>query len=232
MGKSNSEEERWKRMKATKLTIALFVLVGSCLTGCAHLNKKVRSRIVKLEQSVSKQEAEIKELRKLLTGENALVRIAAQRISITDVKGKERARLATAANGIVQLTFFDKAGRVASGLGVDTQDRSYLELYKGGDLRAKLTVEQGGQPALALLEKEGKVRVLMRLGSRNEPSLNLFDGTGRWRAILGSAQVKTGKPEEIVTRPESSLLLFDKEANTVHQLPARKETADKSRTKK
>ena len=79
------------------------------------------------------------------------------------------------------------------------------------------------QPAIAMTDQTGTLRVFISLDSDGEPSLVLSDKNGRNRTVLGTISVQNegflGATESIVKRPASSLVLMNKEGSIVWQTP-------------
>ena len=79
------------------------------------------------------------------------------------------------------------------------------------------------QPAFAMMDQNGTLRVFISLDSDGEPSLVLRDKNGKDRAVLGTISIqKEGlftTTESIEKRPASSLVLINKEGMIVWQTP-------------
>jgi len=91
-----------------------------------------------------------------------------------------------------------------------------------GELRAALTVAlPGGDPTLRLWDSAGELRVALDVaGPGGGPALSLWDCAGELRAAVGTTPVlETIKTGETTTRPESSLVLFDKNGKVLWRAP-------------
>jgi hypothetical protein len=152
--------------------------------------------------------------------------LQAQRFELVDSAGRVRAELGLSPEGNPALTLWsNKAGaskvhtRASLWLAKDGSPR--LSLWDGdGQERAGIWLESDGYPALRMWDSAGKLRVaageFMKDGS---PSIILKDSAGQDRAILGVAPLETVQTGEKRTRAESSVVLFDKEGQTIWQAP-------------
>ena len=82
--------------------------------------------------------------------------------------------------------------------------------YSGIDLDAILKGEK--------IVEENKSYIELSSG-KSGATLGLFDKEGKSRSILGSINLETTKTGEISKRPESSLVLFDKDGKVIWSIP-------------
>jgi hypothetical protein len=105
-----------------------------------------------------------------------------------------------------------------------TVDASGVSLSAAGKTRARVAVlshgtgEPGG-PVLALSDAAGKTRAIVSLTKDNAPYLGLWDKNGTASAVLGATSLQTIKTEGVRMRPESSLMLFDKDGKVMWKVP-------------
>ena len=90
---------------------------------------------------------------------------------------------------------------------------------KDGKFRMIQSIKTDGLPALQFYDKVGKSRIGLFVLPDGSPSLSLHDKSGRSRAVLGSTDLETTRTGGVEKRPESSLVLFDKEGKVLRSLP-------------
>ena len=134
--------------------------------------------------------------------------ISAQEFRLVNASGKTRATFAVGALGGVTLNFFD----------VENKSRAVLGLSANGSPSLKLSV--GG--ALELRDERDRVRSKIVMLSDGSPSIRLFDEVGNSRAIIGSINLEnpeTARIGSLEKRPESSLVLLDKDKKVIWSAP-------------
>ncbi len=134
--------------------------------------------------------------------------ISAQEFRLVNASGKTRATLAVGALGGVTLNFYD----------LDNKSRAVLGLSANGSPSLKLS--NGG--ALELRDERDRVRSKIVMLSDGSPSIRLFDEVGNSRAIIGSINLEnpeTARISSLEKRPESSLVLLDKDKKVVWSAP-------------
>ena len=129
----------------------------------------------------------------------------------------------------MDLDFRDAAGGVRATLALDPSNGSpTLELQDAtGDDQAGpqfATLDGSGlliHTGLAYLRgtKGKKLRAHLGLNEQGNAALTLWDKNKKSRAVLGATSLQTIKTEEVTMRPESSLVLFDKDGKVMWQAP-------------
>jgi len=161
--------------------------------------------------------------------------VSAQAFHLVDADGNVRGRLDFNAQGAPNLSLLDKDGQAT--IGVTPDGQPCLLLGRGDSGTAMLTAVQGGiylgitgqgGGGLTLtagdghvgliLMSGGKSRAVLSLAPDGSASLTLADKDGKQRAVLGSTEltIPSGSTE---VRPESSLVLFDKDGTVIWQAP-------------
>ena len=143
--------------------------------------------------------------------------VEAQKIVLRDAKGKVRAEL-SGHDG--SLSLYDEKGhlRISLWTGLDSQ----LEFL---DARKQPVVTFGsldGKGYLYLYKSDNKYgyRASVRLDMKYKgPRISLRDERNQDRAVLGSIPLKKMNTDEVVTRPESSLVLINKDGKVLRSLP-------------
>ncbi len=81
----------------------------------------------------------------------------------------------------------------------------------------------GGGPAtpvsFRLLDRQHKFRAVLELSDDGAPSLEMSDMNGNSRAVLGRGALTTARTGATEQRPESSLVLFDKDGKVIWTAP-------------
>jgi hypothetical protein len=153
--------------------------------------------------------------------ESATVDASGVRLSAA---GKTRARVGVVSDrtgepGGPVLALSDAAGKTRADLTVLSDATPGLGLYDAaGKTRATLSVLDG-TPDLALYDAAGETRAIVSLTKDNAPYLGLWDKNGTPRAVLGATSLQTIKTEGVRMRPESSLMLFDKDGKVMWKVP-------------
>jgi hypothetical protein len=142
--------------------------------------------------------------------------VRARRFEVVDAGGKMRALL-TLRDGNPSLMFSDAAGEVRVHLTLLDGNPSLSFSDAAGKSRVELSVFEG-HPHLVFYDAAGKVRADLSVFDGN-PSLELSDKAGVSRAVLGATSLNTIKTGEVTTRPESSLVLFDKDGKVMWIAP-------------
>ena len=113
----------------------------------------------------------------------------------------------------------DAAGKRRAGMAVDSDGNPFLGLFDAaGTTRARLAMISDGTTALAFYDAAGKGRAMLSIAKDGRPSLMLLD-SNEIRAVLGATSLTAIKTEEVTIRPESSLVLFDKDGKVMWQAP-------------
>ena len=73
------------------------------------------------------------------------------------------------------------------------------------------------RPGLYLMD--GSIRAKLQLDDDGSPRLELLDANSRARAVLGPTVLETIRTGESIERPESSLVLFDKDGKVLWRAP-------------
>jgi len=165
---------------------------------------------------------------------NSTVRavIDPKRIALFDKDGKMRFSLDTDIYGDPHVSLRDKDGTIRLMLGLDLDAKPYLGLAdEDGEADIKLEVGDSGSflylsgkdprngvalgtdvqgTHLSLSDKEGRSRLWLTVDSNGEPAFNLFDQTGKLRAVLVSTELKDVKAGARENLCASSVVLSDK----------------------
>jgi hypothetical protein len=164
-----------------------------------------------------------------------------KRIALFDRDGKIRFSLDTDVYGDPHLSLRDRDGTIRLMLGLDLDAKPYLGLAdQDGEADIKLEVGERGSflylsgkdprngvalgtdvegTHLSLSDKEGRSRLWLTVDSNGEPSFNLFDQTGKLRAVLVSTELKdvdSGAREKLSA---SSMVLFNKSEKAIWGAP-------------
>jgi len=164
-----------------------------------------------------------------------------ERIALFDRDGKIRFSLDTDVYGDPHMSLRDKDGTIRLMLGLDLDAKPYLGLAdEDGEADIKLEVGERGSflylsgkdprngvalgtdvqgTHLSLADKEGRSRLWLTVDSNGEPSFNLFDQTGKLRAVLVSTElkdVKSGARDDLCA---SSVVLFNKSQKAIWGAP-------------
>jgi len=134
--------------------------------------------------------------------------ISAQEFRLVNASGKTRATLVVGALGGVTLNFLDVENKSRAVLGLSANGSPSLKLSNGG--------------ALELRDERDRVRSKIVMLSDGSPSIRLFDEVGNSRAIIGSINLEnpeTARIGSLEKRPESSLVLLDKDKKVVWSAP-------------
>jgi len=172
--------------------------------------------------------------------------ITAEEFRLLDKDGYLLARLgidSTSPGSLATFALFGRSGKPFAELGYlkypPSPESPMLALHSGGEsviVQAlmgmggfKLKDEKGkirasldlllDIPVLRLNDKDGRPRVLLTLDGDGNPSLNLRDENQKGRAVLGSTSLETTRIGEVITRPVSSLVLFDKDEKVIWSVP-------------
>ncbi len=151
------------------------------------------------------------------------------RLALMDEYGRVRVELGALDVGKVGLRISDEEGKARAELFIsgdgpeDLRDRwskTGLIFYdQAGKDRASLYVMTTGRPGLGLRDGENALRASLALSRDGSPYLSLGDEKGKERATLGHTELKLTQTEEVIQRPASSLVLFDKEGKLIWRAP-------------
>jgi hypothetical protein len=138
---------------------------------------------------------------------------------LKDGQGKTRARLSLRTGFSPGLELYDKDGNVRALLGADPDSSSGLLFFDEEQKpRASLGLNVDG-PRLWFADKSNKTRASINLSPDGSPGLELLDKDGNLRAVLGSTSIVTVRTGLVDQRPESSLVLFDKNWKILWKAP-------------
>jgi len=146
--------------------------------------------------------------------------VRAERFELVGSKGKVRADLGLLPDGTLALDLHDRDGKLRAHLGLLPDGSPGLALCDtDGKGRAGLVVLSDDTPHLVLFDKDGRLRVEAAVRPDGAPGLDLYDQAGKLRAVLGATVIGTNRTSTVARRPESSLVLFDKEGKVLWQAP-------------
>jgi hypothetical protein len=149
-------------------------------------------------------------------------RASSQETGVADGSGKERAIWSTHSRAIWStcsafnfpyLAFFDDKGQVGQFLDpaavalADDQGKRRAILYTGTE-----------GPSLELLDGSSGSRAALHAW-KDAARLELYDSSARFRAVLGSTSLQIPRTGTVEERPESSLILFDKDGKVIWRAP-------------
>ena len=123
--------------------------------------------------------------------------VEAERFLVRDTAGKPRATLGLLPDGSPSLNLIDEDGNIRMAVGMKPE----------------------GSPSLNLYDKTQTNRAVLATLPDGSPALVLFNKAGETQALLGSNFPMRIHPEDITTRPASSLVLFDKEGKVIWKAP-------------
>ena len=131
----------------------------------------------------------------------------------------------------VGLTFND-ATRLSSLILLDDDGKESVMIVSGGVDNAptlSLAYKNGGSgitlgflpdvPSLAIYDRKGKNRVKLSLGFDESPTVSIIDKDGKRRAVLGGVSLEGQRTGVVEKRPESSLVLFNKDGEAIWSAP-------------
>jgi hypothetical protein len=145
--------------------------------------------------------------------------VEAEAFILKDGQGKTRARLSLRNGFSPGLELYDKDGNVRAILGMDPDSSSGLLFFDEEQKpRASLGLNMDG-PRLWFADKSNKTRASINLSPDGSPGLELLDQEGNMRAVLGSTSIVTARTGSVDQRPESSLVLFDKNWKILWKAP-------------
>ncbi|MEW6666082.1 MAG: hypothetical protein AB1512_12795 [Thermodesulfobacteriota bacterium] len=120
--------------------------------------------------------------------------VVAREFHLVDEDGKDRWVLALSRGGEPSVTFVNRAGWAPMAMGINQDGLPYFNMVlepsrKGGPAlvlmdsqmraRALLGLAGDGEPFLAMIDKEGRRRLVMQGGESKRGSLILLDGEGK-----------------------------------------------------
>ncbi len=145
-------------------------------------------------------------------------------ISLTDAKSNKKAELKHWGSFISMEIGHGDPQKHGITLWVDDVS-AWLQVFDEKSGRATLSIHKPGGPTLTFYDAKGKERFYLSL-LEDKPTLHLYDKKGKLRAALGSTSLKItrpgvggGKAETEEKRPESSLVLFDKDEKVIWKAP-------------
>jgi len=97
--------------------------------------------------------------------------------------------------------------------------RRFEVVDAAGKTRASLCLFPDGSSALRFHDAAGRVRAAMGMTEDSVPALELMDRDGNLRAALGATSLHAVRTDEVRMRPESSLVLFDKDGKVMWKAP-------------
>lgn len=146
--------------------------------------------------------------------------VRAEKFEVVDSGGRMLAVWSSAAPGGCGLFFYDGTGKKRAQLAVLADGSPSLSVSdKDGETRAALMVMPDGSPILALYDEDGQRRATLMVLPDGGPSLSVLDKDGQTRATLGATSTETIATGVVHQRPESSLVLFDKDSKVLWEAP-------------
>jgi hypothetical protein len=139
---------------------------------------------------------------------------------LSDAKGTTRVRLQMRSDDTPSLSLFNENGTQSARLSVDVGSPTLSLNDEKGSPRAILGLIQDGSTAVFLWDDKGVARAGLWLHSTDgAPAVTLWDSEGGLRAALGAVEPNVTHPMVTEKRPESSLTLFNEDAEVLWQAP-------------
>src|SRR5262245_25152185 len=130
--------------------------------------------------------------------------------------GTPLARLGLLPHGAWGLGFYDRGKKSRIVLSVEGDGSSLLSLFgRVGKGSLLLSANGSGATSVRLVDTNWKTRTALATWPDGSPFLQLTDRDGKDRALLQYTEVIAKATGELIKRPGSSLLFFDKEETVV-----------------
>lgn len=139
--------------------------------------------------------------------------LRARRFELVDAAENKRATLFLGENAAPGLHLWDAAGKVRASLASTEGGAPALLLDTDGMGGAALALTEGGAPVLYLMEGPDNARAGL------VPKVTLRDAVGEFRAVLASIRLETRSTGDATMRPESPLVLSDRDRNVIWEAP-------------
>lgn len=224
------ERERWAWRAGMGAVLALLFLTGAQAT--PGVLDEIRTRKVVVVDAQGREWARLDPRKLTLRGWEGVGRVELDPSSLIfyGEQGGPRVEL----NPSVGLTLFGAQGMpqvFLSLLGLHFQDaRGKPRAAFSADPIPMLTLAQGkaeasveaqpnGSVALSLTDAHGKARAGLSVLSDGSPALTLYDAQKKERAVLGVTELEAVRTGVTERRPESSLVLFDKDGKVLWNAP-------------
>src|SRR5262245_59116342 len=144
--------------------------------------------------------------------------VRARGFQVLDADG--RIRIALTAQGMPRLTMYDEAGHHRATLAVLTDGASGLTFFdENGRGRCEFRLWGDGESLLNLNDEADRPRLALRVGRDGSPGVEVFDGAGQSRGVLGSVSRELARASKIQRTEPSSLLLLDGEGKVLFKAP-------------
>lgn len=193
---------------ACGLMIGAVLLVGGLVWHPATVADVVRARRFEMVDTAGNVRARLEDFSGL-----------GPQLALNDDKGQLRATLGSGPGGSVALRLRDAKGQGRAVLSLVSDGPTLSMRDPEGREQVGLFTSSNGQSSLLMQDAAGKWRATLGLDDGGMPHLTLSDAAGTARAVLGPTSLEAAKTGEIRTRPESSLVLFDKDGRVMWQAP-------------
>jgi hypothetical protein len=82
-----------------------------------------------------------------------------------------------------------------------------------------LGVTSDGSPVITMTDRNGKRRVNVQVDQSGNASIQIKDANGNDRAVLGATELVGIQTGSVELRPDSSLVLFDRDGKVLYSIP-------------
>jgi len=120
--------------------------------------------------------------------------------------------------GITSKFIFDGKSAIAQEE-ISIQAQDFRLVSKDGKVKAALSVSPDtGEPFLIINGKDEKYRLMLNL-DRDSPQIILRDDKAQTRLVIGTTEITNRLKGTIERRPESSLVMFNKDGKLIWSAP-------------
>ncbi|MGB9594796.1 MAG: hypothetical protein ACPL7B_00835 [Candidatus Poribacteria bacterium] len=120
--------------------------------------------------------------------------------------------------GIVSKFIFDGKSAIAQEE-ISIQAQDFRLVSKDGKVKAALSISPDtGEPFLIINGKDGKYRLMLNL-DHDSPQIILRDDKAQTRLVIGTTEITNRIKGTIERRPESSLIMFNKDGKLIWSAP-------------
>jgi hypothetical protein len=121
--------------------------------------------------------------------------------------------------GFASKMVFDKTAIAQEGQETSLQGQDIRLLSKNGKVLAALAVSPDtGEPFFFINGKDGKYRIMFNI-DQGSPQIMLRDNNAQTRMELGATEITNQSKGTIEKRPESSIVMFNKDGKLIWSAP-------------
>jgi len=114
---------------------------------------------------------------------------------------------------------FEGNTAVAQDEGTSLQGQDIRLLSKDGKVMAALAISPDtGEPFFIINGKDGKYRIMLNI-EQGSPQITLRDNNAQTRLVLGNYEITNRNKGTIEKRPESSMVMFNKDGKLIFSAP-------------